>query len=631
MKNLTPTKMIAKALKSLDDKLYNVLILYNGSNGTPGLSLEEMSNRLCLSHEKLAEAEKKALRKLRHPKASKLIVEAVKKADQDIWHSLSTDDNVVYKKTLTQQVSNGLPGEFIIGIKCLYEGVIDWLSHNAGRNSIAWFRSEYSDKIVLETTGRLKRLHKRVQLPIPFQQVAQILKIDDQLLKQVLALSTNRIGTYRGYVAVLPIAARTLRAIRLHLMFKYRYPDEILNLQQLVSEYLQTYSDDKALARDLDLAMTENPHMFMKLWSIGWCSILSAVGDNPYAKEGDSLLGEQDQGKEIYFFKRPRKGKTTLGIIKEIIGSRGIFRPNEIIDEINEKTGHRFVVTQIAPYFATSHDFIQLAPAVYSLRESHCKPETLTAFYDFLLTKSDVRWYTISRFAGEPMNAYPLWTSAMEKRWCYWAEKSAINPAKRRLFKSLLYVAEPRHWPGTEDEIKTWLRFKDLTGYYYLEDECKHQLWHKKPPLRDLLALAICTCRDGSMNWIRVNRSAGYYAFDQYSITHLALLIALDVVLPTDHWQKPHEIAPEAKVFRDKMLEAIQENGSVSWDSGIGLDLRHQLRQIKDNQDLGWVAPQDLAILLQKLDGEQADSIDICSKKTNKQLFQPPRQLELPF
>jgi hypothetical protein len=229
------------------------------------------------------------------------------------------------------------------------------------------------------------------------------------------------------------------------------------------------------------------------------------------------------------------------------------------------------------------------------------------------------------------MNAYPLWTSAMEKRWCYWAEKNAINPAKRRLFKSLLYVAEPRHWPGTEDEIKTWQRLKDWTGYYCLEHECKHQLWHKKPPLRDLLALTICTCRTGSMNWIRVNRTAGYYAFDQNSITHLALLIALGVVLPTDHWQKPHEIAPDANVFRDKMLEAIQENGSISWDSGIGLDLRHQLHQIKDNQDLGWVAPQDLAILLKKLDGEQADSIDIGSKNTNNQSFQPPRQLELPF
>ena len=631
MENLTPTQMIAEALKSLDDKLHNVLIVHNGFDGTPGLSFEEMSNRLSLPPETLAEAEKRALRKLRHHRACKVIIEAVKRIDQDIWHSLSTDDNVVYKANLAQQIPKCLPGEFLIGIKCLYASVTNWLSHNACQNAIAWFRSEYPDKTVLETTGRLKRLHRRVQLPLPHQRVAQVLEIDDQLLKQVLALSTNRIGTYRGYVAMPPIAARTLRAIRLHLMFKYRYPGDILSVEQLLSEYLQTYSDDNPTARDIDLAMTENPHMFMKLGSIGWCSILAMAGGNPYEKEGDPLIREPDEDKEIYFFKRPRLEASALEIIKEIMNSRGICRPHEIIDEFNEKAGDRFAGVQIAPLIAQSYDFIQLAPTVYSLRESSSKLDPITAFSDFLMTKSDVRWYTISRYAGEPMNTYPLWTPAMERRWCYWAEENATNPAKRRLFHSLLYIAEPGYWPGTNDEKKYWLRIKEWTGHYYLEHECKHQLWHKKPPLRDLLALAICTCRAGSMNRIRVNRSAGYYAFDQNSITHLALLIALGILLPTDHWQKPHKIGHRANVIRAELLETIQENGSISWDSGIGLDLRRQLHRITYNKDLGWVAPQDLAILARKLDGEQTDPNGICNKKKNKQVFQSPKQLELPF
>jgi len=123
----------------------------------------------------------------------------------------------------------------------------------------------------------------------------------------------------------------------------------------------------------------------------------------------------------------------------------------------------------------------------------------------------------------------------------------------------------------------------------------------------------------------------GYYAFDQNSITHLALLIALGIVLPTDHWQKPHKIGHRANVIRAELLETIQENGSISWDSGIGLDLRRQLHRITYNKDLGWVAPQDLAILARKLDGEQTDPNGICNKKKNKQVFQSPKQLELPF
>ena len=131
MDNLSPNRMIMDALESLDNTMYKVLIHLYGIDRMPGLSYEELSSKLEMSVERLYETEKAALRKLRSPKTAKHIINAVKIADQEIWQALSTEDNVVYKSNLPQQISENLPGEYLIAIKCGYENVKAWLSFNA--------------------------------------------------------------------------------------------------------------------------------------------------------------------------------------------------------------------------------------------------------------------------------------------------------------------------------------------------------------------------------------------------------------------------------------------------------------------------------------------------------------------
>ena len=75
------------------------------------------------------------------------------------------------------------------------------------------------------------------------------------------------------------------------------------------------------------------------------------------------------------------------------------------------------------------------------------------------------------------------------------------------------------------------------------------------------------------MNWIRVNRAAGYYLFDQHSVTHLAIMIALGALKSTDHWQNPHQIGPAAEQILKKLMDAIQIDPTSNWDSDVGLEL----------------------------------------------------------
>ncbi len=615
----------------MNDKLFQIISLHYGLDGIAPLSLEEMSLQMGLPTETLVNDEKKAVRLLRHPTTAKLMVQAIEKADQDIWHFLSSVENVVYKQTLAQTTTN-LPGEYSIGIRCLYDTVSSWADHNAWQNKIAWFRSEFSKEILLQTSGRLKRLHKRVPLPITFQRAAQVLNIEERLVRQAVALSINRLSTYNGYIAPQPIGARKLRALRLHTIFREMRSDDVLTVQELLTEYLQKYSDDDAIARDVVFAMIDNSHMFISLGHMGWCPILH---EDEKTFDPEEIVSEEIASEELAtcFYKRPKDGTSSLEVVREIVRSRGICRPIEIAEEVKAKTEVSMPNSQIPQILAQNFDFVQVSPSVYALEETLNNLDPSTADSDALLTPADIRWYAIARYAGEPMNTFPFWTPVMEWKWCQWAEKSITNPAKTRLYRSLLFVVDPQRWPITDEEKAYWIRIKQWTGHYFLKYDSKHPLWKTSPPLMDFLALAICTCETGSMNWIKVNRTIGHYAFDQHSIIHLSLLIGLGIVLPTDHWQKSHEIGPNAGIIKSELMELVRQCKPVSWKSVYGAELLKRLRQVSAKQSIGWVSQSEFSQLLEKLDGTSTEGGFIL-QKDDRQLpgrvsKKAPKQLNL--
>jgi hypothetical protein len=246
-------------------------------------------------------------------------------------------------------------------------------------------------------------------------------------------------------------------------MFFYRHPNRILSLEQIHAEYLETYCDDDALPRDIVWAMGDNPHLFVKLGSFGWYSIMTTAGRNPYQQENTSTkLHQPDTNKEQFFYKRPDIEPSLQNLINKSVQRQAMARPKEIERYIKEKHTDRVnESTQIPALIAVSHDLLQVAPTVYALRETHGNLDPQNARSEMLLTKSDLRWYVMSRYAGEPMNTFPLWTPAMESMWCRWAQKRATNSAKSRLFQSVMYVSDPSCWPVSDDEKNPGWKLKD--------------------------------------------------------------------------------------------------------------------------------------------------------------------------
>ena len=154
-----------------------------------------------------------------------------------------------------------------------------------------------------------------------------------------------------------------------------------------------------------------------------------------------------------------------------------------------------------------------------------------------------------------------------------------------------------------------------------------------RPPLKDFLPLAICTCEAGSMNWIKANRTIGNYTFDQHSIIHLSLLIGMGIVLQTDHWQKPHKIGPNAGIIKSQLMELVRQRKPISWNSVYGSELIKQLQKFSTKEDTGWVSEVEFSQLLNKLDGTSAEEDLIPLKedriKQDRSFERLPEQLKL--
>ena len=131
----------------------------------------------------------------------------------------------------------------------------------------------------------------------------------------------------------------------------------------------------------------------------------------------------------------------------------------------------------------------------------------------------------------------------------------------------------------------------------------------------------------GHMNWVRVNRTAGYYLFDQHAVTHLAILIALGALKPIDHWQQPHQIGQTAYALSKELLDAMQKNTMMDWDTKIGLKLRNRISRVSAEQNMGWVTLNDLALLIKKINGESVEQ----KMEDRADANLSSKQLQLPF
>jgi hypothetical protein len=267
------------------------------------------------------------------------------------------------------------------------------------------------------------------------------------------------------------------------------------------------------------------------------------------------------------------------------------------MEAFRQQVGDRYTVSSVWVALATDGGYRRVAPGVYDLTERARELDPVTATSKLLLTQPDCRLYVQARYAGEPMGAFPLWTPAMERDWCWWAERMRYT----KLLDSLLFVAEPAAWPAAESEKTLWLWKKRVMGRFRLDLRPRYPKRSQLPTPRDLLAVMTCAGQRGTTNWLIVNRITGERLHQHAAATSLAILVAAECLAAPADWRRAHDVGPRMEAVAAELSEEMHRTGSLGWDRGAAGALLERLPQALDRAPLGWVQRRPLEQLVELL------------------------------
>jgi hypothetical protein len=579
---------IAEALTSVSKSEQELMAMLYGFDGQ-SRTLEEIA-RLCRrSLPQIDQTAKKVMRRMRHPACTKLIREALAGADVSIWTALAGEHGIVSKAESTVKAGARLPGELRFGIESQYGTIENWLSANARATTRAWYRSRFSKSEIDGLILRLTSESDEIRLPWPLESLTRAMQAETAAVETAVRLSGG-CRMYAGYVAGMPLGTHAPRAIRLHRILPNR-AGRLIQARPLAEEYRSKFADDECTRLDVEIAMTSYPHLFLRVGDLGWCGIGQA-GSRVTAAEGCS-----EDEVTFHRWSPDRKSRAEVDAreaIRRILQEHGPLRIPQV-QRLIRKQAIEILPNSVAMYITTCDEFARLAPGIYGLSEQRANDLAFAVSGKLLLRRHSCMQYVYARWAGEPADAYPLWTAEMEAEWCEWTQWRDKN-----LLGSLLAVAEPSGWLVDDSYRETWLWKKECLGHFRLEKPPRYPL--AGVPLIDLLTLVKGARWRGAANWLLANRVRGTpRLLDRGAASLMALLIGVGAVAAAAHWQRPHAVSPDADEIDSLLSEELHRKGSLKWNGASGRALLDRVANSLDRGETGWVAPAELRRLCERL------------------------------
>ena len=333
--------------------------------------------------------------------------------------------------------------------------------------------------------------------------------------------------------------------------------------------------------------------------------------------------------------------KKNIWIITSILLLAGIITLTFL--SFQEKTGHRYSAfdDKVPVVDAALHiepDIVELAPSIYGLK-SRLRKQAPEAS-DLLLSRSDCRKYVTRRYAGEPVNTFPLWTAAMEFKWCMWLERKMQgmkNDGSRRyyhqhrsyqkLLESLLCVSDPDQWPIEENEKTIWRFRKQTWGIYHYRIQIPDNIWKDMPSLQDLFTVGNLAKQLGYMNCLRTNQALAITRISSpRAVKTLSVLIILEMLSPAENWQKMHHIGDRMDERLLSMIREIRKKGFLHWDDYIGRSLREDIQKMEGTKNIGWVDEKMIQSISRELSSKPPSYHNMDKKSVNEEKIEYNKQ-----
>ncbi len=593
------TEIIHTLCEQLTPKEQQILSYHYGFNDNNTLTLEEIGNLIGISRQRVCQIETKAIYKISYKSHLSQILNALLRDQMRIFDSLADANGVVWKAWMTK-----LPGEYRLAFEITHQSFSAWINTVAVEFSKGWLRADLFTTAFKECQQNVKDLLSDLILPTPLAMVTKILKQDTDLVKLCVSLLDGAY-LFEGMIFSSNPGRRKKRQAYLYRLLQNTLCQQ---LEQFVENHNNSFKAAQCSTRDAQIVMAEASHLFLSLNDYGW----TALGQNvsPYLTE-KNIVGEMFSSIDSEDNESNEEALVNIvAALKQVLKEHGPLHFVPLRELFIESFGHIYAPTSVGPVLLTYKDFVRLAPGVHGLK-SHLTSEVLSSCKELLLSEADCTYYVLSRWAGEQIHSYPCWNPEMEYEWYKWAQRLQNG----LLFSSLMAVAEPSNWPVKYEVVRHWLEIKKKKAHYCLQFPHKHSLSACVPTIRALYSIIVVAIDQSSMNWIRVNRVLGRRINDQHAATYLAMLIALEVLQPTDHWQLPHLPGKRLLQLAKELSFELCKQGNIPWSNDLGKFLLHNMRHTNCHSNLGWVNEEELDALLEllasdKLGGMKSDRSD---------------------
>lgn len=640
-------KDLLRALSNLSDTSMKYVQLKYGLNPNRRHTQPELQKAMGGKKRQLEALENRAIRNLRKPKIWKSLEPHLDWADACAWSVISQKvgdiGEFVPKKNIIETLedeASQIPGAATL-LLCLYYGNLhEWIHKATNDAPRAWFRTRYCPQTVEKALATLQAaLNVSSNLAL-LEAVIEKLDNDEQRLQLVMHLTELDVAISGKFLFVRPLTSIALRAIRFYLILYHKYPHRSVTIDNLINDFNETYVDDKANHDICERVLKKYPHLFGMRSDSTWATAYSPLPD---ARQNETHISRnRSSHSSMDYFERPWDEMPLRFFLTEIVEYKGIASFLEIENEFITRTGGKFHKSTMGQAMRSEEAIVEVAPNLYSVWENNTREYPREKYYHLLLNRRACIKFITHRFAGEPLDAYPMWTPDMEYRWCCWADNESYTntkigfgdrsdiPFKRKILQSLLAVVDLEKWTVSEEEKKHWIFKKQWIGNnFFAHDLQKANLSLEKFPLQDLFSVSVLARELGYINWIRASSDLFSHHSISKTVPVLMALVLLKILRPPCHWQQKHDLGDGIDDAIDAMSLEIKKKGFVHWCDDAGIEMRRRMKENMKTATLGWVASTDAEALLNAIEGTQRQSppekinLDEKAKKTPKQMMLP--------
>ncbi len=568
---------IAEAIRQLDPKQSEVISKRYGLGGAAKHTLNDIALQVHVTRERVRQVESKALRILGTKKTLWMFERLLTASLEDAWASLSQGRPTVSDDTLVKS-SDKLDPLVLLSIDVLHGGVREWLLTVATNTSNGWIRSSADAERLGEETRRVLSVLSTLPTPTPLRSVAVLSGMTPESISAALATSRSP-RIFEGYVVDGHLGSRAKRTVAVHRIARENYRS-IFDLASLVQRSKTGDGADDGTSRNIAIVVDDAPHLFAHLFE----SFYVALG------AGDILPAQAIPYEWQPLHDGFEEGSIGAWLTKHF-RDYGPTRLQDLRRAGVEKFGNDISETSINAILVSNPSFRRIAPGVFDIYgpQSRCFPDGKPM--EILLDERQCRIYCQARHAGAPVDFFPAWSHWYEMHLAEWAKNAANND----LFRSLMHVSEPQHWPT----LANWTDTKSKFGRWCLSAPRRYALGRRLPAPEQFLSALAYLCIFRSIGWIEINRTTSTKLDNHDAADILAMMAIAGLVEAPPDWQEPHQASPTAdQIFREGCRE-LHEAGALSWDTGVLADVL--LRAERSQGGHGWIEHKEFITGLAEL------------------------------